>query len=129
YTTAFLNTRLNIHEKDIAIDIKAGRFLAGDNGVRFTLSKSINGVTIWAWYSITDTSVFNDKTSRGYRDKGIGISIPLRLFKGTDSRTAYSYAISPWTRDTGQDIEHFGTIFDFIGRDTGHEKARRHMFY
>lgn len=129
YTTAFLNTRLNIHEKDIAIDIKAGRFLAGDNGVRFTLSKSINGVTIWAWYSITDTSVFNDKTNRGYRDKGIGISIPLRLFKGTDSRTAYNYAISPWTRDTGQDIEHYGTLFDFIGRDTGYEKTRRHMLY
>ena len=54
----------------------------------------------------------------GYHDKGIGISIPLRLFKGTDSRTSFKYLLSPWTRDTGQDIDHFSTLFDFIGRNT-----------
>jgi hypothetical protein len=118
YTTAFINTRINIPEKEFSIDLKAGRFLAGDNGIRFTISKFINGVIIWAWYSVTDTSVFKDNINRGYHDKGIGVSIPIRLFKGTDSRSVYSYTLSPWTRDTGQDIEHFNTLFDFIGRNT-----------
>ncbi|NOZ68746.1 MAG: YjbH domain-containing protein [Deferribacteres bacterium] len=118
YTTAFFNTRLNIPESEIALDIKAGRFLAGDRGMRVTISKHINGVTVWAWYSITDTSVFRDDFNRGYHDKGIGVSIPLRLFKGTDSRSVYSYLLSPWTRDTGQDIDHFGSLFDLIGRNT-----------
>ncbi len=118
YTTAFFNTRFNIPETEMAIDVKAGRFLAGDNGVRFTISKFINGVTLWAWYTITDTSVFKDNINKGYHDKGIGISIPLRLFKGSDSRTAYSYILSPWTRDTGQDIEHYTTLFNLIGRNT-----------
>jgi len=118
YTTAFLNTRLNIPETEMAIDIKAGRFLAGDNGARITVSKFINGVRIWAWYSATDTSVFKDDFNKGYHDKGIGVSIPINLFKGTDSRTAYDFALSPWTRDTGQDIDHFSTLFDFIGRTT-----------
>ncbi len=118
YTTAFFNTRLNIPEREMAVDIKAGRFLAGDRGVRLTVSKHINGVTIWAWYSITDTSVFRDEFNRGYHDKGIGVSIPLRLFKGTDSKTVYSYILSPWTRDTGQDIDHFSSLFDLIGRNT-----------
>jgi len=117
YTTAFLNTRLNIPEEEIAIDVKAGRFLAGDRGVRFTISKFINGVILWAWYSFTDTSIFSDEFNRGYHDKGVGISIPIRLFKGVDSRTSYRYSISPWTRDTGQDIEHFNNLFDFIGRN------------
>ncbi|MBI5740368.1 MAG: YjbH domain-containing protein [Nitrospirae bacterium] len=117
YTTAFFNTRLNVPETGMAVDVKAGRFLAGDYGARVTLSKFINGVTIRAWYGITDTSGFEDGFNRGYHDKGIGVSIPLRLFKGTDSRTAYNYSLSPWTRDTGQDIEHFETLFDFIGRN------------
>jgi hypothetical protein len=118
YTTAFFNTRLNIPEQGIAIDVKAGRFLAGDKGVRFTVSKHIKGVTLWAWYSFTDTSIFRDSINEGYRDKGIGISIPLRLFKGTDSKTAYIYSLSAWTRDTGQDIDHFSSLFDQIGRNT-----------
>jgi hypothetical protein len=117
YTTAFLNTRLHIPEKEITIDVKAGRFLAGDNGVRFTISKFIYGVIIRAWYSFTDTSIFNDEFNKGYHDKGISISIPIRLFKGVDSRASYDYSISPWTRDTGQDIEHFDSLFDFIGRN------------
>jgi hypothetical protein len=118
YTTAFLNTRLNIPEAEMAIDVKAGRFLAGDNGVRFTVSKYINGVKFWAWYSFTDSSIFNDKYNTGYHDKGIGVSIPIRLFKGTDSKTSYAYTLTPWTRDTGQDIDHFSALFDFMGRNT-----------
>jgi len=118
YSTAFINTRLNIPEYDISVDLKTGRFLAGDKGTKITISKFINGVTLSVWYSITDTSGFNDGYNRGYHDKGIAVSIPLRLFKGTDSRTAYYYALSPWTRDVAQDIDHYNTLFDFIGRNT-----------
>jgi len=117
YTTLFLNSRLNIPEIEAAVDIKAGRFLAGDNGVRITVSKFIKGVTLRAWYSFSDTSMFDDNINPGYNDKGISVSIPLRLFKGTDSRNLLSYSISPWTRDTAQDIEHFNNLFDFIGRN------------
>ena len=118
YTTAFFNARLNSPEYDISLDIKAGRFLAGDNGVRFTASKFINGVVLRAWYTVTDTSDFTDDYNDGYHDKGISISIPLRMFLGTDSRSVFHYSLTPWTRDTGQDIDHFGTLFDFIGRST-----------
>jgi hypothetical protein len=118
YTTAFFNARLNSPEYDISLDIKAGRFLAGDNGVRFTASKFINGVVLKAWYTVTDTSDFTDEHNDGYNDKGISISIPLRMFLGTDSRSVFHYSLTPWTRDTGQDIDHFGTLFDFIGRST-----------
>ncbi len=117
YTTAFFNVRLNIPELEASFDIKAGQFLAGDDGVRYTLTKNIKGVKIWAWYTVTDTSIFSDSFNSGYHDKGIGISIPLRMFKGTDSRTSYSYSLSPWTRDTGQDIAHYNPLFDFIGRN------------
>jgi hypothetical protein len=116
YTMGFFNTRLNIPELDAHVDVKAGRFLAGDNGVRVTVSKSFRGVVLSAWYSVSDTSIFKDSFNQGYHDKGIAVSIPMRLFLGRDSRSAYSYALSPWTRDVAQDIAHPGSLFDFIGR-------------
>lgn len=119
YYTAFVNGRLNIPEYDVHVDVKAGRFLAGDKGARVTLSKSINGVVLSAWYSFTDTSIFTDPLNDGYHDKGISVTIPLRLFLGRDSKTSYRYALSPWTRDVGQDIDHYRTLFDYIGRNVG----------
>jgi hypothetical protein len=118
YTTAFLNTRLNIPELELAIDLKTGQFLAGDRGTRITVSKFFNGVILSAWYSFTDTSIFNDPYNRDYHDKGVMVSIPIRLFRGKDSKTSYNMSISPWTRDVAQDIDHYQSVFDFIGRDT-----------
>jgi hypothetical protein len=117
YKSAFFNSRLNVPEYEVAFDVKAGRFLGGDKGAKFTVSKFINGVTISAWYSVTDTSGFKDPENRGYHDKGIAVVIPIRLFKGTDSKTSYSYVLSPWTRDVAQDVNQFESLFDFIGRN------------
>lgn len=119
YHTLFLNTRLNVPEHNVHLDVKAGRFLAGDKGARITVSKFINGVVLSAWYGVTDTSVFSDSVNRGYRDKGISVDIPIRLFLGRDSKTSYRYAISPWTRDVAQDVDHHRTLFDLIGRNAG----------
>lgn len=117
YKTAFFNARLNIPELEAYVDLKAGRFLAGDKGARITVSKNFNGVVLSAWYSFTDTSIFNDPHNRHYHDKGIAVSIPLRLFIGRDSRVVYDFSISPWTRDVAQDIYHRTSLFDFIGRN------------
>jgi len=117
YHTLFLNGRLNLPEYDLMFDVKGGRFLAGDPGARFTLSKVVGGVVLSVWYSVTDTSIFSDPYNQGYHDKGIAVEIPIRLFLGRDSRTSYRIALSPWTRDTGQDIDHYRTLFDHIGRN------------
>jgi hypothetical protein len=130
YNTFYFNTRLNIPELETSIDVKTGQFLAGDQGARVTVSKFFKGVTIFAWYSFTNTSVFTDSINRGYSDKGIGVSIPMRLFEGTDTKTAYNYAVSPWTRDVAQDIGHFTTLFDFFGRNSKIylDKDRSYMY-
>lgn len=119
YHTSLLQGRLNVPEIDSAIDIKWGRFLAGDRGVRVSVSKFIRGVTLSAWYSATGTEVFTDPYNRGYHDKGISVEIPIRLFTGRDSKTAYKYSISPWTRDVAQDIDRYLPLFDRIGRNAG----------
>jgi hypothetical protein len=119
YHTALLQGRLNVPEIDAAIDVKWGRFLAGDRGVRIAASKFIRGVTLSAWYSATDTGRFTDPFNRGYHDKGISVEIPIRLFTGRDSKTAYRYSLSPWTRDVAQDIDRHLPLFDRIGRNAG----------
>ena len=117
--TALLQGRLNLPEIDAAIDVKWGRFLAGDRGVRVAASKFVRGVTLSAWYSATDTDVFTDPFNRGFHDKGISVEIPIRLFTGRDSKTAYRYSLSPWTRDVAQDIDRYLPLFDRIGRNAG----------
>ncbi len=117
YHTVFFNTRLNIPEIETTIDVKAGRFLAGDNGARLTVAKFIKGVILSGWYSWTDTSIFKDSMNRGYNDKGVMLTFPLRLFKGSDSKTTFSYGVSPWTRDVAQDIDHQTVLFDLFGRN------------
>ncbi|MEK6695898.1 MAG: YjbH domain-containing protein [Candidatus Deferrimicrobiota bacterium] len=119
YHTALLQGRLNVPEIDAAIDVKWGRFLAGDKGSRVAASKFIRGVTLSAWYSATDTGGFTDPFNRGYHDKGISVEIPIRLFSGHDSKTAYRYSLSPWTRDVAQDIDRYLPLFDRIGRNAG----------
>ena len=119
YHTALFQGRLNVPEIDAAIDVKWGRFLAGDRGVRVAVSKFIRGVTLSAWYSATDTGMFTDPFNRGYHDKGISVEIPIRLFTGRDSKTAYRYSLSPWTRDVAQDIDRYLPLFDRIGRNAG----------
>lgn len=130
YHTAFSTLRVNVPEIDSWVDLKAGRFLAGDRGTRIEAFRSINGVVLSAWYSATGTSVFQDPFNRGYHDKGISVSIPLRLFLGRDSKTSYRFALSPWTRDVAQDIDRPKALFDWIGRDTGVflDSDRRSLF-
>ncbi len=114
---AFFNMRFNIPEIEASIDAKMGQFLAGDRGTRITINKFINGITLSVWYSWTNTTGFNDQFNRGYHDKGVAIRIPLRLFTGSDSKSAFEYSVSPWTRDVAQDIDHYNALFDLLGRN------------
>lgn len=93
-----------------------GRFMAGDIGWRFQLSREYdNGLEIGAWYSLTDTddlTVYN----RGYHDKGVFMKLPARVFSTYETRTKYNYALSPWTRDVAATVNHWKNLFD-IGSD------------
>jgi len=117
YYTFLAQGRINVPEVDLSLDVQAGRFLAGDRGVRLAVSKFVKGVTLSAWYGVTDTSVFSDPYNRGYHDKGISVDIPINLFLGHDSRTSYRFSLSPWTRDVAQAPDVYKPLFDLIGRN------------
>ena len=54
-----------------------------------------------------------------HRRKRLNQNELLRLFTGQDSKTAYRYSLSPWTRDVAQDIDRYLPLFDRIGRNAG----------
>ncbi|RJQ49963.1 MAG: hypothetical protein C4530_22335 [Desulfobacteraceae bacterium] len=109
--TIFGNIYRFIPEFDVTVGAKIGRFLYGDYGVRFELSRQYDtGVIVGAWASLTDSGKFTDY-NEGYHDVGAYISLPIRMFLTHDTPKRYSYAISPWTRDVGASIYHWNPLY------------------
>jgi hypothetical protein len=97
---------------DVTLKGQAGRFLAGDTGVRLEFRRRFDtGAQIGFWYSITDTDKFTG-FNKGYHDQGIFLKLPFATFTDHPTRTMLQYRISPWTRDVGATIDHWQEIFD-----------------
>src|SRR5690606_5211241 len=82
-------------------EIHAGRFLAGDYGAQFGLSREFeSGVRFGGWATFTDVPF--DVFGEGSFDKGFFISIPFELFLLNSTRRGGTFAFRPLTRDGGQ---------------------------
>ncbi|MEW6409338.1 MAG: YjbH domain-containing protein [Nitrospirota bacterium] len=112
YSTATLNTLYRIPGLDLTAAARAGRFLAGDDGVRFDIARTKRGVTVGFWYSVTDMKDYVG--GKRYHDKGFSITIPANMFFDHDSKKKYTYALSPWTRDTGQLVSQWRTLGSYM---------------
>ncbi|HEX6690537.1 MAG TPA: YjbH domain-containing protein, partial [Burkholderiales bacterium] len=99
--------------------LRAGRFLAKDEGVRFELKRRFNsGWQVGGWYTVTNGK---DTTSPGspenpYYDKGIFMAIPLETLMSRDSQAMAGFAIAPWTRDVGQMVVSPGDLYTMLER-------------
>lgn len=99
---------------DITLKAQAGRFLAGDTGLRMEFRRRFDtGSEIGFWYSITDTAQLTD-FNEGYNDQGIYLKIPFSVFTVRPTRRMLQYQISPWTRDVGATIDHWQDVYDTI---------------
>jgi hypothetical protein len=95
------------------LQTQAGRFLAGDKGLRFVFSRQYDtGAQVGFWYSLTDTSEFTG-FNEDYHDKGIYIQIPVEMFTDRPTRKMLDYQMSPWTRDVGATVHHWQSLFSF----------------
>lgn len=114
--------------------VRAGRFLARDNGVRFELKRRFrSGITFGAWYTRTDGDDITSPGSPGdpYYDKGIFMSIPLGSMLTRDTRARSELSLSPWTRDVGQMVVSPGDLYTTLerrlGLDNGFQQVDSHM--
>jgi len=107
---ASLNYRMT---KGVTTTLRAGRFLAKDEGVRAEVKRRFaSGFEVGAWYTVTNG---NDITSPGtpdspYNDKGIFMQMALNTMMTRDSRQAANFSLAPWTRDVGQMVQSPGDL-------------------
>jgi membrane-associated phospholipid phosphatase len=106
--------------KGLTATVRAGRFLARDEGVRMEMKRRFaSGFEVGAWYTVTNG---NDITSPGtpdspYYDKGIFMRMALNAMLTKDTRATATLAISPWTRDVGQMVVSPGDLARLLERD------------
>ena len=102
----------SVNPLDLTLHVQYGRFLAGDIGWRFDVGRSYaNGVEIGFWYSVTNTDDLED-FNKGYNDKGVYISMPVRVFTDYETNRKYSYGIAPWTRDVAVTVSHWRNLYE-----------------
>jgi hypothetical protein len=102
FTSAFVNLYGQLWPKQgLEAGIKAGRFLAGDHGVRIELRRSFRYFTMGGWYTKTDTSRFTDPDNRGASEKGVYLRIPFSVFRDKPVPGHLRYEITSFTRDQG----------------------------
>lgn len=86
---------------DSLIEVSAGRFLAGDEGVHLNFEHKFDtGVVAGVYAAFTNVSA--EDYGEGSFTKGFYLSIPFDLFSITPSRSRAGIAWSPITRDGGQ---------------------------
>jgi len=113
---ASLNYRM---AQGVTATVRAGRFLAKDEGVRFEVKRRFaSGFEAGAWYTYTNG---NDITSPGspsnpYYDKGVFMAMPLETLLTHDTQAAAGFSLAPWTRDVGQMVVSPGDLARIVER-------------
>lgn len=96
--------------------IDIGRYLAGDWGATFTLTRRFgNGFEVGAFFTLTDVGF--DKFGEGSFDKGITISVPLHWMLGQPTREKGGMTIRPVLRDGGARLSVRNRLYELIRDD------------
>lgn len=117
--TAIASGHYRFPAPGITLSARAGRFLAGDEGVRFEIKRRFrSGVEVGAWYTWTNEEDITGPGSPGdpYRDKGIFLSIPLNTLLTRDTRERAGMALADYTRDVGQLVVSPGDLYRMAER-------------
>lgn len=100
--------------------VDAGRYLAGDWGATFALSREFNnGFKVGGYFTLTDVS-YSD-FGEGSFDKGIMIEIPLSWMAGQPTRRTYTETIQPVLRDCGARLHVSNRLYDTMRDYRGKE--------
>lgn len=107
--------------------VRAGRFLAEDEGARFEFKRRFrSGIEVGFWYTWTNG---DDITSPGspddpYYDKGVFVNIPLGPLLQKDSQTIAGLSLAPWTRDVGQMVVSPADLYSVFERPVNNLQER-----
>ena len=93
--------------------IDAGRYLAGDWGSTFSLSRRFpNGWAVGAYFTLTN--VTEDDFGEGSFDKGVWIEIPFRWTVPFETRANNSVSLTSVSRDGGAQLEQSNALWPIV---------------
>lgn len=99
---------------EFRLQVDAGRYLAGDWGTTFRVSREFaGGWRIGAFATFTDVSF--EEFGEGSFDKGIEIEMPLTWLLGTPTRQTAGTTLRPVLRDGGARLSVDGRLSEIIG--------------
>ena len=110
--TGHVSAYYEINENYLA-QVDVGRYLAGDNGATFRLTREFNnGWKVGGFFTLTDLSA--EEFGEGSFDKGIELTIPVDWFLGRPTRQTLSTTIRPILRDGGARLKVPGRLYDQV---------------
>ncbi|MDX5378744.1 MAG: YjbH domain-containing protein [Halomonas sp.] len=96
--------------EDMLAKVSVGRYLAGDLGVTFDVSREFDsGVRLGGWATFTDAG---SDFGEGSFDKGIYLSLPLDAFFVHSTRQRANLSWSPLTRDGGARLARRESLYE-----------------
>lgn len=108
------------HYEPMGVDarLKVGRYLAGDKGATFELSRTFDsGITVGAFATFTDVSA--KQFGEGRFDKGIYFIFPLDNLYVKSTRGSLGWLWRPLTRDGGQTLNNRRPLIGQVGTADG----------
>ncbi len=112
FSTSFVNLYAQLWpEQGLEAGLKIGRFLAGDPGVRIELRRSFRYFTVGAWYTKTNTDIFQSTQNRDDVQKGVFISFPFSIFTNRDVKGHMEYDFTSFTRDSGSTVRQPNLLY------------------
>jgi len=109
--------------QDITFQMKGGRFLAGDSGINFEISRRFkSGLRMGAFFAKTDIS--KEEFGEGSFDKGFYFTIPIEAFFSNYDRTLASWGLRPLTRDGAAYVLHSHNLYGITEQGHGYTISR-----
>jgi hypothetical protein len=103
--------------------VDAGRYLAGDWGGTFTLSRRFpNGWAVGGYFSLTD--VTEEDFGEGSFDKGVFVEVPFRWTVPFETRANNSISLTSVSRDGGAQLQTSNALYPII-RDFDRNRLSR----
>ena len=104
-TTGHITLYLHEQRSNVLLEIKGGKFLAKDSGIRFDFSRRFSsGLRVGAFFALTDIS--KEEFGEGSFDKGFYFHVPITLFRDKHVKRKFSWGLRPLTRDGAAYVTH-----------------------
>jgi len=126
--TGHINFNYHIPSLEILGTISYGKYLAGDVGYTFDISRRLpSGFRTGVFF--TRTNVSRELFGEGSFDKGFYFQIPLDLFFRSHRGGYINFKLRPLTRDGGQKVEPGNDLIGIIHSSSFDEIRRDWIFF